>query len=109
MTLTSLRSGRSTVNVAHSCSQPLSEAGFRVDFSDAGLYLGLPDQNPMQTVEWLAPTRESWPPQATSMWPGRTPACGIALTASDERVHTAAQRLLADQLAANVLICDRCI
>ena len=74
----------------------LSEAGFRVDFSDAGLYLWATRSEPcMQTVEWLA-NRGILAAPGDFYGPAGRQHVRIALTASDERVHTAAQRLLAD-------------
>ncbi len=70
-------------------------AGFVIDHSEAGLYLWATRDEPcMQTVEWLA-ARGILVAPGDFYGPAGAHHVRIALTASTERIHTAASRLLA--------------
>ncbi len=74
----------------------LQAAGFRVDDSAAGLYLwATRGQRCMDTVEWLA-ERGILVAPGDFYGPAGAEHIRVAITASDERVHTASQRLLAN-------------
>jgi succinyldiaminopimelate transaminase len=71
----------------------LAEAGFTVDASEAGLYLwATRDEDAWTTVDWLA-TRGILAAPGTFYGPTGDRHVRIALTATDERVETAAKRL----------------
>lgn len=74
----------------------LKAADFRIDGSDAGLYLWATRGEPcMTTVGWLA-ERGILVAPGDFYGPLGAEHVRVAITASDERVHTASQRLLAD-------------
>ncbi|NQU37685.1 MAG: succinyldiaminopimelate transaminase, partial [Actinobacteria bacterium] len=71
----------------------LTAAGFRIDDSQAGLYLWATREEPcMQTVAWLAERGVLVAPGDFYGPKGRNHV-RVALTASDERIETAADRL----------------
>ncbi|MQA10462.1 MAG: succinyldiaminopimelate transaminase [Pseudonocardiaceae bacterium] len=73
--------------------EALLAAGFRVDHSEAGLYLwATRDQDAWADVAWLAERGVLVAP-GTFYGPGGTRHVRVALTASDERVAAAAHRL----------------
>ena len=68
-------------------------AGFRIDDSQAGLYLWATRDEPcMETVEWLA-QRGILVAPGDFYGPKGREHVRVALTASDERIETAANRL----------------
>lgn len=74
----------------------LTSAGFRVDDSVAGLYLWATRGEPcMRSVEWLA-SRGILVAPGDFYGPSGASHVRVALTASDERVQMATQRLLAN-------------
>ena len=81
------------MRAARSCIAPLIEAGFRIDDSEAGLYLwATRDESCWDTVAWLAD-------RGILVAPGEFYGLAgarhvrVALTATDERVAAAAERL----------------
>lgn len=71
-------------------------AGFRIDNSTAGLYLWATRDEPcMDSVNWLA-QRGILVAPGDFYGPAGAMHVRVAITATDERVNTAAQRLLAD-------------
>ncbi|WP_063037377.1 succinyldiaminopimelate transaminase [Nocardia grenadensis] len=71
----------------------LLEAGFRIDHSEAGLYLWSTRGEPCRTtLEWLA-ERGILAAPGEFYGPAGAKHVRIALTATDERIETAAQRL----------------
>ncbi|HEX6357136.1 succinyldiaminopimelate transaminase [Actinophytocola sp.] len=73
----------------------LEGAGFKIDYSDAGLYLwATRDEDAWTTVDWLA-TRGILVAPGTFYGPSGDKHVRVALTATDERIETAAQRLAA--------------
>lgn len=73
--------------------EALSGAGFRIDHSEAGLYLWATRDEPTdETVAWLA-ERGILVAPGTFYGPGGGSHVRVALTATDERVATAAKRL----------------
>lgn len=76
-------------------SAALLSAGFRIDESAAGLYLWATRGEPcMDTVAWLA-ARGILVAPGDFYGPAGAQHVRVALTATDERIHTAASRLLA--------------
>jgi len=76
-------------------SAALLGAGFRIDESAAGLYLWATRGEPcMDSVEWLA-ARGILVAPGDFYGPSGAQHVRVALTATDERIHTAASRLLA--------------
>ena len=74
----------------------LTTAGFTVDDSDAGLYLWATRGEPcMDTVEWLA-KRGILVAPGDFYGAAGSQHVRVALTATDERVRSAALRLLAE-------------
>lgn len=72
----------------------LTAAGFRIDDSSAGLYLWATRSAPcMDTIGWLA-DRGILAAPGDFYGPAGANHVRIALTATDERIHTAASRLL---------------
>lgn len=70
-----------------------SQAGFRIDYSDAGLYLWATRDEPCwTTVEWLA-ARGILVAPGDFYGTGGNHHVRVALTATDERVFAAAERL----------------
>ncbi len=73
----------------------LTAAGFRIDHSEAGLYLwATRDEDCWRTVDWLARRGILVAPGAF-YGPGGANYVRVALTATDERVAAAVQRLRA--------------
>jgi succinyldiaminopimelate transaminase len=73
----------------------LTKAGFRIDHSEAGLYLwATRDEDCWATVEWLA-ERGILAAPGTFYGPAGARHVRVALTATDERVAAAAARLTA--------------
>ncbi|ACU34733.1 succinyldiaminopimelate transaminase [Actinosynnema mirum] len=71
----------------------LTSAGFRVDHSEAGLYLwATRGEGAWDTIAWLA-DRGVLAAPGTFYGPGGSEHVRVALTASDERVATAVERL----------------
>ncbi|MEU0499837.1 succinyldiaminopimelate transaminase [Nocardia sp. NPDC005998] len=71
----------------------LQQAGFRIDHSEAGLYLWSTRGEPCRTtLEWLA-ERGILAAPGDFYGPGASEHVRIALTATDERIRAAAQRL----------------
>ncbi|MET8875994.1 succinyldiaminopimelate transaminase [Nocardia sp. NPDC004604] len=71
----------------------LQQAGFRIDHSEAGLYLWSTRGEPCRTtLEWLA-ERGILAAPGDFYGPGAGEYVRIALTATDERIRAAAQRL----------------
>ncbi|WP_216214188.1 succinyldiaminopimelate transaminase [Amycolatopsis aidingensis] len=71
----------------------LERAGFRIDHSDAGLYLWATREEPaLATVDWLA-DRGILVAPGTFYGPAGARHVRIALTATDERIQAAAARL----------------
>ena len=71
-------------------------AGFRIDDSEAGLYLWATRGEPARdTVDWLA-DRGILAAPGDFYGPASTQHVRLALTATDERIATAAQRLTSD-------------
>jgi aspartate/methionine/tyrosine aminotransferase len=71
----------------------LLDAGFRIDHSEAGLYLWSTRGEPCRTtLEWLA-ERGILAAPGEFYGPAGAEHVRIALTATDERIETAAQRL----------------
>jgi aspartate/methionine/tyrosine aminotransferase len=71
----------------------LEKAGFRIDHSQAGLYLWASrDEDAWQTVAWLA-DRGILVAPGTFYGPAGAQHVRVALTATDERVASAAERL----------------
>lgn len=76
-------------------AQAITEAGFRIDNSDAGLYLWATRDEPcMQTVEWLA-DRGILVAPGDFYGPAGRQHVRIALTETDSRIDLAARRLAA--------------
>jgi succinyldiaminopimelate transaminase len=74
-------------------TKALATSGFRVDHSDAGLYLwSSRGEGSWETLEWLAGHGILAAP-GTFYGPAGAEHVRIALTASDERIEAAAQRL----------------
>ncbi|MEV4127990.1 succinyldiaminopimelate transaminase [Nocardia sp. NPDC049707] len=74
----------------------LQDAGFRIDHSEAGLYLWSTRGEPCRTtLDWLA-ERGILAAPGDFYGPGAGEYVRIALTASDERIEAAAQRLTAN-------------
>ena len=74
----------------------LQDAGFRIDHSEAGLYLWSTRGEPCRaTLDWLA-ERGILAAPGEFYGPGAGEYVRIALTASDERIASAAQRLTAN-------------
>jgi succinyldiaminopimelate transaminase len=73
--------------------EALQRAGFRIDHSQAGLYLwATRDEDAWQTVSWLA-DRGILVAPGTFYGPAGARHVRVALTATDERVASAAERL----------------
>jgi succinyldiaminopimelate transaminase len=73
----------------------LTDAGFRIDHSEAGLYLwATRDEDCWATVDWLA-QRGILAAPGSFYGPAATRHVRVALTATDERVAAAAARLTA--------------
>ncbi|QFU93642.1 succinyldiaminopimelate transaminase [Amycolatopsis sp. YIM 10] len=76
-----------------SLRKALKDSGFRIDHSEAGLYLwSTRDEDAWQTVDWLA-ERGILVAPGTFYGPSGGRHVRIALTATDERVLTAVNRL----------------
>jgi aspartate/methionine/tyrosine aminotransferase len=72
----------------------LDGAGFRIDHSEAGLYLwATRDEDALETVAWFASHGILVAP-GTFYGPTGGKHVRVALTATDERVASAAERLL---------------
>jgi aspartate/methionine/tyrosine aminotransferase len=73
--------------------EALARAGFRIDHSEAGLYLWASrDEDARISVDWLA-RRGILVAPGTFYGPGGGRHVRVALTASDERIAAAASRL----------------
>ncbi|MGC7095613.1 succinyldiaminopimelate transaminase [Amycolatopsis lurida] len=76
-----------------SLRKALKDSGFRIDHSEAGLYLwSTRDEDAWQTVDWLA-ERGILVAPGTFYGPSGSRHVRIALTATDERILTAVNRL----------------
>ena len=77
-------------------SEALRAAGFRIELSEAGLYLWVTRDEPCrQTVQWLA-ERGILTAPGEFYGPKGAQYVRVALTGSDEQIAAAAQRLTAD-------------
>ena len=90
---TSRSSGRATRRAVRRCGRRCSAAGFAVEHSEAGLYLwATRGEDCWATVDWLAERGILVAPGAV-LRPGRARHVRVALTATDERVAAAVDRL----------------